>query len=471
MISGRRWASVVAVLLLALQTVLLSWAVFHRRINPDEGIYLTSSYRLATGQLPYRDFMYPQMPNFAYLFAPLVLLGVPLLVSARFVSVACSGALSTVLYREMGRRGLPDLARIVLLALFVLHGLKLISHATAVTHAPSDLLALLSFTALERRRPLLSGIFLGLAVGFRLPLAPLVLVYAGALWWRGQPRGMIPLAVGFALALTPVLPLVAIDPANFAFGTYTLHQIRGNFPNMAASLRQKGAVLLKWLLFPQDLLVLLITLSARRQLPALPAIAVLVLGAAFLQATPTYLGYVVQVLPFLFIAAGPGFAGLVRHRKLLAAVMIAYVLSAVPSLGYSPISIFSEGPQEKNRLWNPGAVNAVVRLIRAHSAPGDHVLSWWEGYPTLADRDGVIGVGFWEASVARKLGDPKAARFHCMTLPRIGALITRRDPAVIVVPTGIWTEFLPQIEQGYEPVGAVGTVHLYARRPSYLISR
>jgi len=464
MSSERRWARAAAIALLALQAVLLTWMALHRRINPDEGFYLTSSYRVAAGQLPYRDFMYAQMPYFAYLLAPLVLLGAPLLTAARFISVACSLALSVVVYRETGRRDVPALARTVLLAFFVLHGLKLSSHATAITHAPSDLLALLSLIALERRHSLLAGIFLGVAVGFRLPLAPLVAVYAGALWWRGQTRSVIALGIGFALALAPVLPFVAIDPANFVFGTYTLHQIRGNFPNALASLRQKGVIFLKWVLFPQDLLLLLVALSAAAEIPALPAVAVVVLSAAFLQATPTYLTYVVQVLPFLFIAAIPGFRWLAQRRTVLAAAAVVYVLSAVPSLGYSPISVFSDSPEEKNRTWNRGAVNAVTRLIRAYSAPRDSVLSWWEGYPTLAYRNGVIGVGFWETNAARKLGDPRAARFHCMTLDRIEALIQRAEPAVIVVPTGIWTQFMPQIETRYEQVGTVGTVHVYARR-------
>ena len=77
--------------------------------------------------------------------------------------------------------------------------------------------------------------------------------------------------------------------------------------------------MLKWVLFPQDFLILLIAWSGRSELPLLPGVAVVLLSAALLQATPMYLGYVVQVLPFLFLFAAPGFAQLVRHPKLLAA--------------------------------------------------------------------------------------------------------------------------------------------------------
>lgn len=457
----------VAAALLILQAGLLSWLVTHQRVNPDEGIYLTASYRVMSGQLPYRDFLYPQMPYFAFFFVPLMEMGLPPLTSARAMCALCSLTLTFVLYRELGRRRVPDVPRLVMLAFFVLNSLKLSSHATAITHAPADLLGLLSLIALDTAHPALAGLALGGAVGIRLPLAPLFGVYALALWWRGRSSDVFWLAGGFALALAPALPLLALDPENFVFGTYTLHTIRGNFPSLAAALHQKLAILVKWLFFPQNLLLFTIIMGGGRAVPPLPAAAAAVLGLAFLQASPTYLIYVVELMPFLFIAAIPGFVRLADHRGLLVAASLLYVISFLPALGLSPVTIFSEQDKGKLKLWGVRTVATVARIVSEHSAPGDLVLSWWEGYPTLAERNGYVGVGFWESNAARKLGDPRAEKAHCMTLERIGTLIGEGAPAVIVAAPDVWTAFRTKIEERYERIGDVESVAIYARRRSH----
>jgi drug/metabolite transporter superfamily protein YnfA len=462
--NGRR-ALAAAGAVLVIQALLLVWMVSQVRVNPDEGIYLSASYRIVLGQLPYRDFMYPQMPYFAFLFVPLIQAGVPLLSSARYLSAACSVVLSALLYRETGRMGLSSTARVVLLAFFAYHGLKLSTHATAITHASSDLLAFASFMFFVRGRPVAAGATLGLATGLRLPLLPLLGIYGVTLWWRQQPRSVVRLAAGFALALAPVLPFVAIDPENFIFGTYTLHAIRGDFSSVMASLQQKLQIFLKWVLFPQDALLILIAASGGTAIPGIPAALVVALGLVFLQARPTYFIYVVQLLPFAFLVAAPGFGRLVQRRWLLPAVAIVYALSALPSLGFSPVRVFSQTGDTKTRLWNLQTVTEIIRIIENHSAPDDLVLSWWEGYPTLAGRRGYAGVGFWEANVARKLGDPSAARYHCMTSERIGALISTGEPTLIVAPSNVWQDLMPRIAERYQHVGAVNDVRVYARKP------
>ncbi|MBI4514437.1 MAG: hypothetical protein HY699_01295 [Deltaproteobacteria bacterium] len=463
-LTPRRTATAAGLLLL-LQALLLVWMVFHRRINPDEGFYLAASRQVAAGQVLYRDYFYPQMPYLPYLFAPLVLAGLPLLTAARITAAACSIVLSWVLYRESARWQLSATARLALFACFVLHGLKLSTHATAITHAPSDLLAFVSFIAIERARPGWAGLCLGLAVGCRLPLLPLLPAYAAGLWWHGRARALLPLAAGFALALAPAGILALIDPANFIFGNYSFHALRGNFADPIAAAWQKAAVLLKWLLFPQNLLLLLVTAGAGASVPVLPAVACVLIGAALLQATPTYLIYAVQLLPFLFAAAAPGMQRLARHRRALATTVAVYVLCLLPTLGLSPISVFSEEGEAKNRLWSRPTVAAVVALIQRHSRPNDPVLSWWEGYPTFAGRPGYRGVGFWEANMARKLAEPQAAARHCLTLGRIGALISAGEPQVIVTVPTTWSDFQPQINARYERVGTIDAVQVYARRP------
>lgn len=462
--SARRSASTAVAAVLLVQALLLAWMVWTRRINADEGIYLSASYAVAHGQLPYRDFMYPQMPYFAYLYAPLFLIGAPPLMTARAVSALASLCLSWLMSRVIVRRGLPVAAHIALLAFFALHALKLSTHSTAITHAVSDGGALLSLLALETNRPLLAGLSVGLAAGFRLPLAPLVILYAVTLWWQGQARAIPRLAIGFALALAPVVPFIASDPGNFMFGTFTLHTMRGHFPSLAAAWTQKVVMLVKWIAFPQDLLLLGITASAAAAVPLLPLAATVLLSVIFLRATPTYLIYVVQVLPFLFVAAAPGFTRLVRQPLITGVVALVYAASLLPTLGYSPVHLFSDDVAHEDRLWNRATVNSVVDLIQAHSSPTSRVLSWWEGYPPLAGRPGYPDVGFWQAMAARKLGGTDAIRAHCMTRDDIGRLIAQSEPDMIVAPDDVWREFLPQIHEHYQQVGAVDLIHVYQRR-------
>jgi hypothetical protein len=464
MLSSRRSATPLITAALIAQAALLAWMVSTRRINADEGIYLSAAARIAQGEIPYRDFMYPQMPYLAYLYAPLFLLDVPPLLPARASSALASLLLSWLVSRITLRQGLTRASRVILVTFFALHALKLSTHSTAITHAVSDCGALLSLFALETGRPLLAGLSLGVAVGVRLPLTPLVALWAAALWWRGNVLHIPRLLAGFAAALVPVIPLAVLDPDNFVFGTVTLHTMRGHFESAATVWMQKLVMLLKWVVFPQDLLLLAIAASAATAAPRLPLLAAGLLTLIFLRATPTYLIYVVQVLPFLFLAAAPGFERFVRRPRLVAAVALLYLVSLLPTLGYSPVRVFSDDPVKEDRLWSPATVEAVVTLIRTHSGADARILSWWEGYPPLAGRRGIDGVGFWEAMVARKANPVDAAHVHCLPRDDLARLIERGEPDLIVAPDGTWSDLLPRIHARYERVGDVDLIHVYKRR-------
>ncbi|MBE2220886.1 MAG: phospholipid carrier-dependent glycosyltransferase [Anaerolineae bacterium] len=91
------------------------------RLNDDEGEYLYQAWRMATaGELPYRDFMTPQLPVFLFAGASIMKLGSASLWVMRFYSVVLTFA-SAVLLFFAGRRHHGFLAGLLALLLFLFH--------------------------------------------------------------------------------------------------------------------------------------------------------------------------------------------------------------------------------------------------------------------------------------------------------------------------------------------------------------
>ncbi len=119
---------------------------------------------------------------------------------------------------------------------------------------------------------------------------------------------------------------------------------------------------------------------------------------------------------------------------------------------------------EKDRLWNLATVQEVAQYLETHTASDDRILSWWEGYPWLAGREGFAGVGFWEANAARKVPPEARGRYHVLHRDDVRALVAARAPRVVVVPDGVWDDVRPAIDANYRPAARFGPIQVYERR-------
>lgn len=461
--AARLCAAVTAVLLVG-----FGWLASRHGVNADEGFYVLAGLRVAAGERLYSDFFYPQMPYLPHVAAPLLAWSGPSLLLPRLLSVVPGALLGGVLAAVAYRRTASIAAGLAVAFLYGLHGLSLNYLTVTKTYGLANLAAVVGFLllvgpTLQARLTFVAGLCLGAAVGIRLPVAPLLLL--GGLWTlRGGMRPAFGFAAGAALALLPCGLMLLRDSDAFWFNNLGFHALRKEISGWGPILAQKVEVLGKWVLLPQNLILwglagLGVWRDARAALP--PAIVAVALAGLYLYATPTYLEYLIQIVPFLLLAALPAWAVLSRRRIALVAVGCLYLgglALALRSVAHEPARA------RKLELWDLERVEAVAEFVRSQSATGDRVLSWWEGYPWLAGREGYRGVGFWESNVGKKLSAAERQRYHVLGRDELRDLLVRREPRLVVVADGVWTELRDVLGASYESRFELGAVQVFGRR-------
>lgn len=446
-----------------------AWAMT-RGVNADEGFYLAAGREVAEGARIYADFFFPQMPYLPWLEGAIFRILEPSLLAGRALSVGAA-ALSAGLVAALAWRCQRHVAASLLAVfLYVASALLLTSFSVVKTAAVSNLCLLSAFGALASgaaRRPawaFAAGIAMGTAVGFRAPVAPLGLVL-GVMAWRLGRDPLIAYLGGAVVASLPWL-IVAVRHAElFWFGNFGFHALRREITDWPAILDQKLAVAAKWLFLPQHAVLWGLAAWGLWRQPrwsAWPLASAVVLAATYAAATPTYLEYMTQFLPFLVLAALPALPAVVERRWLAAGVVAIYLLGMQPLLE-KPLA---GGAMAAERdMWSLRTVSEVTHIVRDRTGPGDRVLSWWEGYPVLGRRPGFRGVGFWESNAARKLDPETAHRYGLMRREDVESAVEQREPAVIVVPDGTWQTLRGRIDAGYLLLARVGSIDIYGRRP------
>ncbi len=398
------------------------------------------------GLHPYRDFPYFHMPNLVYAYAPLFLFSHYPFLLARLLSGFFAIGVSIAVFL-VSRSLLPQddkrislsvaLSAAVLVANSSLYAL---AASRVWNHAPSTLCALIAFMAHSHalrgcrsgKYFLLSGIFLGMAIGIRLSFAPLVLPFlimpillpnSDAKW---KVRGIVAFGAGGLLANALGLYFWITHPAQFWFGNVhyaslnTLYKAEMGYVT-AMWIRDK-LVYLAQLVFshPADLLIIFATmfcfLGAKvrhigRSILTHRDFLFLVILLPFLYTgsfapTPAWPQYFFAPLPFL-VLLGPYALAYLRDGEARLACVRSLALAAVLScfFGSFPKTSGAVRPLVEPETWVPIQVHAAASELAAEVSKvgkGGMVLTL---VPTFAAEAGipvypplVVGVFGWRVS-------------------------------------------------------------------------
>jgi hypothetical protein len=213
-------AAIWLVLLAAYLYNLAGW-----RVHDDEGEYLYQVWRMTLGQIPYRDFLTPQLPVFLYSGRAVMGVGGPSLWIMRFWNVILAFSVGGVVYIA-GRKHSTRLVGLLAMVLFLVHP-DVYKECRIFRNEPLMLLlvtvGLVTATwpgAGCRRRLALAGLCMGLAGMTKLfGLLPAGGVGLWLVWQWAERRGRFRDFLGDGLAFgLPLLLVLAVIGGGFYLG-------------------------------------------------------------------------------------------------------------------------------------------------------------------------------------------------------------------------------------------------------------
>ena len=418
-------------LLLAFQAIFLLAFVFLRYVDADEGLYLEMAYLVKTGKLPYLDFFYNQMPYLPYAYSLISDSGFSSLFFGRLISAGASLLLGLLLFWFAYKSSRDAKISLLVFFLYGYHGLTLTWHSTVKTSTFSDLwgfvssIFFISYLTAEKERAknlmlFFSGIFMGLALNFRLTHTILLLTASLLIFLlppveniRKRICNFVSLLFGVILSSSFAIYLFLRDPHIFIFDNLIFRQIWGH-QVIKMNLMNRLFTLSKFLFYPQDLLILILAslslvglvgqLKKGYKISLENRVTIVFLSYAFsiillsLVISPTQFQYFAQALPFLLIACIPALRKLRskwENKKIVVPSGALYLLSIIPF-----VMIFIFGIRERDQQFTLKNLKKVVEVIQKNSQPKERVLAFTPLYIVLSGREPVPGLEAWGGEVA-----------------------------------------------------------------------
>ena len=338
--------------------------------NSDEAFLATQAEVINDGGRLYHDAVDRKPPLVPYLYAAvLAVTGSNDLAGMRTLAMLSVALTGLLLVAEGRRRDGPRRGWIAGL-LFVF---------ASVCFAPQDgqaanfevfMLPVMTaaFVLAVRERTAWSGVALAVATLTKQTAAVALLPLAFLAWQRRRARGLLTLALSFAL------PIVAVALA-FGFDRFMFWVFTGNGGYLDASgiwsyVAALGARQTGWFLFGEAALVLLLVPAVRRWRDDVDLWLWLASGfVAVFTGLRFFPHYYLQLLPPLVLLGVGGLTMVpVRARNWVA---VGAVVVACATCGYFVRSAFTDGNTRDSQV----AID-VGRYLGAHVAPSQHVLVW-----------------------------------------------------------------------------------------------
>jgi hypothetical protein len=206
--------------LLVLAAGLAGFTILQGIAPHDEGLMLQAGARIASGELPYRDFWLNYPPGQPLVLAALQEIFGASLLAWRVVAVITDAFVALFAYR-LARRRAPETYS--LLAWVAVAG----AMAYPSLPGPNPPALLLTFGALliSRRRPLTGGALAGLACLFRFEIG--VAAILGAMLEAPPGRRLRAGAAGIVVAVITLAPFYAVAPHAMFHDTLGFYSIQG----------------------------------------------------------------------------------------------------------------------------------------------------------------------------------------------------------------------------------------------------
>jgi hypothetical protein len=454
-----------ATVLLLLCLLVLGSAALLRFVDADEGFYLMAAKLVGGGEMPYRDFFYPQAPILPYLYAPLRILPLDPWWTSRLFTAGIASAAVLLIVLSIPREDRS--ARVFAALLCLLSGWFVEWLVVVKTYGLAVLLASLAFFALtrpgNRRRPwLLPACALAACIASRLTMAPLLPAFLlAALLVPRAERRFSPRDLALFGAVTVLLtaaffvPFLLAAPDATFFCNLGYHAGRSG-GGLVGDMFQKRSVLMGLLGMrgaEQDLAVQLILLglgtlgawflACRPPSVVWAACAGAALGLAHFLPTPTHTQYFVVCIPFLIHASALLLARGWRTKRLrpLALAALAAYAAAWPftilRTGFSAAGL-QEIPADAAALKIPN-IRAVSSKLSdyatQHSLP---IVASWSGYLVSSDADFVRGCeNHFAQEIGKALSPELRRRYHTPTTADLFDGLGERGSDCLYV-RGIW---------------------------------
>ncbi len=359
--------------------------VLHGIDEYDDGFYLGTVMRLASGTLPYKNFVYPQPPGLPLLLFPLGLFGRivgtrTLMADIRILTGVVAAGNATLAGFLLRRRGVvPALVAGTALALYPI---AVAADKTLMLEPYLVLSCLLGACAVFKgeelatgRRLVIAGVVFGFACTLKLwALMPVAVVFALCLpQWRRRVR---PFAIGGIAGFgVPSLPFLLLAPHNFVRDIIAIQFLRHHAPGTtAASDRLVAVVGLRGLQGLHQTYTVAFVLAGMLAAVILLAYAVprrrttfdwFVLGAALVAVGAMFVSpdfhphYAYFAATFLALLLGVSvdriarFVGSVVPERLHPRANLAFVAPALAILAIVGASVWGVSQQVKSLRVNP----------------------------------------------------------------------------------------------------------------------
>jgi 4-amino-4-deoxy-L-arabinose transferase-like glycosyltransferase len=412
--------------------------VWCRPVDRDEGFWLYTSWRLAQGELPYRDFALPHLPLAPLYYAGAAKVFGPSLYALRALNVALLAVAAAALGLAVARR-FERLAALLAVAFFASSSLTLTWLVPVKAYAPAVAALALAVAVwlwpgrddrMSLARVAVVGLLLGAATLARLTLAVTLAAAALGIWFgpSSRPWRRAALVTASCLGFLALAPLVVYFRAAagdaFAFNVWGIH--RSLIIEQPAD-RLASALSLFW---PPDPAILIATAflalrAPNRRILAFPLAAGIFIILANLAPGTTQLQYFVPAAAAFAPAAGVGAAWLWRKKK---AAALAVVGAAVVFGAARPAAKVALDRAHKE-LVGPAEVYAAARLLDEYTTPEGEIYTAWPGYAALARRKVIPGweLGYFTHRIGAMYAPLERRRYHLMTYGETAEVLRRGD--------------------------------------------
>lgn len=179
----------------------------------DTNIYFNISYQISKGEILYKDIFFSNFPFFSYVASLYYLLSNKSINLFYFTSAIEAAATSFLIYFIIYKKTKDYLVSISSLALYLFSFMILSTsdHQTGVFTA--SLFAVLSYLFLEKRKIIISGIFVALAIFTKAYFLPIFLSFVVYFALKKSWKDLIKFTISFGLTgLAILLPFLIISP-------------------------------------------------------------------------------------------------------------------------------------------------------------------------------------------------------------------------------------------------------------------